>query len=112
MTDNEDLGAPVAYLVLRDGTPVFESSGTKIGEVAHVIADDQKDVFHGLLVKTGDGHRFASATQVEGVYERGVIVNVPAAQLLEPSEDGPAGAADESLQGPLKQAWNWLVQPR
>ncbi|MFF5290988.1 PRC-barrel domain-containing protein [Paractinoplanes globisporus] len=117
MTDKEppeDLGAPVSYLVLADGTPVFDRSGERIGEVEHVLADEGADVFHGLLVKTAAGHRFARATLVDGLYEHGVIVAVPAAGLPEPSADPSARVAeeDEGLRHGLKKAWDWLVQPR
>jgi hypothetical protein len=112
MTDNqapEDLGAPVAYLVLRDGTPAFDRSGDKVGDVVHVLADEREDVFHGLLLKTADGHRFASGAQVDGLFEHGVILAVPAGQLAEPSADPAARQAD---QGALKRAWDWLTEPK
>ncbi|MBL7260450.1 PRC-barrel domain-containing protein [Paractinoplanes lichenicola] len=115
MTTNEapeDLGAPVAYLVLKDGTPVFDESGARAGEVEHVLADDQTDLFHGLIVETREGHRFAPADKISGLFEHGVILTVPAADLPEPSEDPSARVADEGLQDTLKRAWNWLIQPR
>ncbi len=118
MTDNqapEDLGAPIAYLVLADGTRVFDNSGEPAGEVEHVLADDQEDVFHGLILKTAHGHRFAASSQVEGIYERGVIISVPAGQLPEPSADGAAQLAvddDGTLKQSLKRAWDWIIQPK
>ena len=116
MTDKEspeDLGAPVSYLVLADGTPVFDRSGDRVGTVEHVLADEGADVFHGLLVKTADGHRFARAGVVDGLYEHGVIVAVPGAELPEPSADPAAQQADdEGLRNGLKKAWDWLMQPR
>jgi hypothetical protein len=116
MTDKEapeDLGAPVSYLVLHDGTPVYDSSGERAGEVAHVLADEQEDVFHGLVLKTGAGHRFAGSGQVEGIFEHGVIISVPAGALPEPSADAAAQAADDhALTHGLKRAWDWLVQPK
>lgn len=103
---SEDLGAPVAYLVLKDGTPVYDRSGARVGDVEHVLADEQSDVFHGLIIDGGQaGHRFAGADQIDGLFEHGVIVAKPAAELPEPS----AGQADESL---LSKAWEWLVQPK
>lgn len=105
----EDLGAPVSYLVLKDGTPVYEPSGDQVGEVAHVLADPPEDVFHGLIVKTRGGHRFAPAAQVAGLYERGVVLAVPADRLPTPGEDPAARVADDE---PLKRAWEWLVRPR
>ena len=116
MTDKqapEDLGAPVSYLTLADGTPVFDRSGTHVGEVEHVLADERSDVFHGLLVGTPAGHRFARAGLVDGLFERGVII-AAAADLPEPSADPPARTAeeDESLGASLRKAWDWLVRPR
>jgi hypothetical protein len=116
MTDKqapEDLGAPISYLVLADGTPVYDSSGERAGEIEHVLADEQEDVFHGVLLKTPAGHRFASSSQIEGIYEHGVIVSVPAGQLPEPSADAAAQAADgDTLRQSLKRAWDWLVKPK
>jgi hypothetical protein len=117
MTDKEapeDIGAPVSYLVLADGTPVFDRSGDRVGEVEHVLADEGADVFHGLLVKTAAGHRFARASLVDGLYEHGAIIAAPAAELPEPSADPSARLAeeDEGLGHSLKKAWDWLMQPR
>jgi uncharacterized protein YrrD len=115
MTENEapeDLGAPVAYLVLKDGTPVFDRSGAKVGTVEHVLADEREDVFHGLIVDTPQGHRFAAAEQVDGLFEHGAIIAVPGADLPEPSEDPSARVADEGMRETLKRAWQWLVQPK
>ena len=114
MTDNqapEDLGAPVSYLVLAEGTPVFDTSGDRAGEVEHVLADDKSDVFQGVIVKTAAGHRFARAGVVDGLFEHGVIISVPAGELPEPSAEAAARAADDDGLS-LKKAWDWLVQPR
>ncbi|MGX6602308.1 PRC-barrel domain-containing protein [Micromonosporaceae bacterium Da 78-11] len=113
MTDNkapEDLGTPVAYTVLKDGTPVYDRAGDKAGEVEHVLADQPTDLFHGLIVKTADGHRFAAAGQVDGLFEHGVIIAVPGAQLPEPTAEAAAQAAEDD--GLLKRAWEWLIQPK
>ena len=109
----EDLGTPVSYLVLKDGVPVYEQSGDRVGEVEHVLADPPEDVFHGLIVTTRDGHRFAPADQVAGLYEHGVVLAVPADRLPTPSEDAAARAADDDGLGHnLRRAWAWLVRPR
>jgi uncharacterized protein YrrD len=116
MTDKEapvDLGEPVSYLVLAEGTPVYDQSGERAGEVEHVLADDREDVFHGLLIKTAAGHRFARASLVDGLFAHGVIITAKAGELPEPSADPAArlAAEDESLAHSLKKAWDWLVQP-
>ncbi|MCA2216858.1 PRC-barrel domain-containing protein [Jidongwangia harbinensis] len=108
-----DLGEPQSFLVLEDGTPVYDRSGSTVGTVAHVLADDAQDVFHGLIIKTGQGHRFATGDQVDGIYAHGVIVSQPADQLPEPSEDAAARAADDDKTGGgLRRAWEWLIQPK
>ena len=45
-----DLGDPGSYLTLAEGTPVLTSDGERIGEVAHVLADADEDVFDGLVI--------------------------------------------------------------
>jgi hypothetical protein len=114
MTDSqapEDLGAPVSYVVLRNGTPVFERSGARAGKVEHVLADERAGVFHGLIVGTGRGHRFARAGVVDGLYEHGVIIAVPAADLPEPGADPPARLVEED-RSLLRKAWDRLTRPR
>jgi hypothetical protein len=114
MPDNtapEDLGAPQSFLILADGTPVFDRAGDKIGVVAHVLSDDRDEIFQGLVVKTPDGHRYASAKHIDGLFEHGVIVSVPAAELPEPSQETTADGDDSFTEG-LRRAWNWLIQPK
>jgi uncharacterized protein YrrD len=118
MTDNsretpQDLGEPVSYLVLADGTPVWDRSGDRVGRVENVLADEREDIFHGLIVNTDVGHRYVPSTLVDGIFERGVIVAQPAAKLPEPSADPAAQAVDdETLAGDLRRAWDWLTRPR
>jgi uncharacterized protein YrrD len=110
----EDVGAPISYLVLANGTPVYDRAGDRVGTVEHVLSDDREDVFHGLVLRTDDdhGHRYAPADEVDGIYSKAVIVAKPAAQLPEPSADpAAASVADKSLTEQLKRAWDWVVQP-
>ncbi|GIF00266.1 PRC-barrel domain-containing protein [Paractinoplanes rishiriensis] len=115
MTDNdssEDLGAPVAYLVLADGTAVYDRSGTRVGQVEHVLADEPANLFHGLIVSIGNReHRFVRAELVDGMFERGVIIAVPANELPEPSADPPARLVEEDagLGNLLRKAWDRLT---
>jgi hypothetical protein len=118
MSDNsnrtpQDLGAPVSYLVLANGTPVWDRSGDDVGRVENVLADEQQDIFHGLILNTAAGYRYAASDQVDGIFERGVIVARPAAALPEPSADPAAQAVDDkTLAGDLRRAWDWLIQPK
>jgi hypothetical protein len=115
-----DLGSPASYLVLADGTPVLSSDGRELGKVEHVLADADSDVFDGVIVdmRAGPGgHRFADATQVESIYERGVVLALSATaaeRLPEPSENPPALGADpddtapDDLNDKLRRAWDYL----
>jgi hypothetical protein len=109
----EDLGASISYLVLAEGTPVYDRAGDRVGRVDHVLADDREDIFHGLVLKTAQGHRYASGDLVDGLFEHGAIVAVPAEQLPEPSADPAAQAVqDKHLINELKRAWKWIVRPK
>jgi len=108
-TAPEDLGAPQSFLT-AEGTPVYDRAGDKVGRVAHALADDRDEIFHGLVIDTSHGHRYAPADRVDGIFERGVIVASPAAELPEPAED--AKADDDSLADGLRRAWKWLVEPK
>jgi hypothetical protein len=111
-TAPEDLGAPLSYLVLPEGTSVYDRSGDPVGKVMHVLKDDREDIFHGLIIKTENGHRYASSDLVDGLYEHGVIVSEPAAALPEPSADPAAANADRGLTDQLKRAWAWIIDPK
>lgn len=117
MTDH---GAPGSYLTLRDGTPVFGADDVEAGTVSHVLAVPDDDIFDGLVVKAAAGHRFVDATQVQEIFEGGVVLNVAASaveSMPEPSENPAALSAspDDTVQGglhdKLRRAWD-LVSGR
>jgi hypothetical protein len=116
MTDSkseapEDLGAPVSYLVLADGTAVYDRSGALVGKVEHVLSDEREDIFHGLILKTDKGHRYAPSDLVDGIYEHGVIVAKPLDELPTPSADPAANAVvSDSLADQLKRAFAWITR--
>src|SRR3954466_10601368 len=115
-----DLGNPVSYLVLSDGTAVVSSDGHEVGTVEHVLADADADVFDGLIVdmRAGPGgHRFADASQGETIPERGVVLGLDPAgpdRLPEPSKNPAAMGADpddvtpDGLDDKLRRAWDYL----
>ncbi len=114
----EDLGQPTSYVLLEPGVSVYSSDGEKLGEVEHVLADADLDVFDGFVIDTSalpGGHRFVDAPQVAEVYERGVVLSVDAASaqaLPEPSANPGALEADaddmgpKTLQDKLRRAWD------
>ena len=113
-----DLGAPSSYMALADGTEVYSSDGERLGAVEHVLADTEVDIFDGIVFDSSSapgGHRFADASQVAEVYERGVVLTVDAAaagSLPEPSENpavmeaGPEATEPDDLGDKLRRAWD------
>jgi uncharacterized protein YrrD len=118
----EDLGKPTSFLVCPEGTPVYASDGEKLGEVEHVLADEDTDIFDGIVIDRSvlpGGHRFVDAAQIDRIYERGVVLQVDAAtarSLPEPSANPAALEAtgedfverewDDELEAKLKRAWD------
>jgi hypothetical protein len=90
--------------------------------VEHVLADEDLDIFHGLVVHTlplPGHHRYADADQIAELHENGVLLAVGRDALHEPDErSARASGADEAervespLQAGLRRAWDWLSQHR
>jgi hypothetical protein len=78
----EDLGHPVSYLVAKRGIAVLSSDGQKLGRVVKVQAAPEANMFDGIVFDTTwgpGGHRFVDAPEVDGIYERGVVLKIDAA---------------------------------
>jgi Uncharacterized protein conserved in bacteria (DUF2171) len=115
----EDLGQPSSYLSLQKGVPVYSSDGKEVGRVEHVLAVPNLDVFDGIVLDRSvlpGGHRFVDGPEVAEVYERGVVLEIDAAEaasLPEPSANpgeidiGP----DDMTRGgheKLRRAWDLI----
>ncbi len=48
-----DEGLPIAYQVLDEDVPVYAAGGDLVGTVDHVVAARDKDIFHGIVIRTG-----------------------------------------------------------
>jgi hypothetical protein len=115
-----DLGAPGSYMTLQPGVPVYSSDGQELGEVEHVLAEPDKDIFDGIVIDTSvlpGGNRFVDAPEVVEIYERGVVLGVDrsaAEHLPEPAENPatmsatPDDTAEGELERKLRRAWDYL----
>jgi hypothetical protein len=115
----EDRGAPLSYLVLAEHTPVYSSDGERLGEVKRVLADEEADIFDGLIVDTADGDRFVDAPHVDELYERAVVLKLTADEArrhmpeptpnpayMEPTPDDIAGdTTEDTIAFKLQRAW-------
>jgi hypothetical protein len=87
-----DEGFPIAYQVLEKNVPVYASGGELVGTVDHVVAAPEQDIFHGVVIKSGNGKRFIAADQVGSLHEHGVdlLIDLAAtASLPEPHGGAP-----------------------
>ena len=117
----EDLGPPIAYTVLEEGTPVYDREGKRIGVVEHVVADMQLDIFEGVIVHTRPvpgHHLFADVDQIAELHERGVLLSVGRDDLHEPPDESKRKRHDREdkpespLEARLRRAWDRLTQRR
>jgi Uncharacterized protein conserved in bacteria (DUF2171) len=107
-------------MALEPGTEVVSSDGQAVGKVEHVLADEDEDIFDGLVVdlQTGPGGlHFADAEQVGDIYENAVVLNLPAAEVPQLPKPAPAPAVMEAhgleeTEGPLerklRRAWDLI----
>jgi uncharacterized protein YrrD len=115
-----DLGQPIAYQVLNEGTAVYSADGEQVGKVAKVLAAEDEDVFDGIVIgehSFGRGHRFADADDVHEIFERGVVLTLDRAQceeLPKPSanpavmRDDPAESRADRRRERLMRAWDLI----
>jgi PRC-barrel domain protein len=108
----EALGPPVAYLAVKDGTPVYDRDGTRVGVVEHVM--DEGGIFEGLIIHTyplPGRHLYADANQVGEIHERGVLLSVEGADLHEPRRELGRrrwAGRENTLEARLRRAWDWI----
>ncbi len=115
-----DLGAPASYVTAGRGIPVYSQQKDRVGTLMNVLADEQVDIFDGILVDTtigAGGARFVDAPDVAEFYENGVVLNLsttacgklhrpdPGPGVLEATGDEPPPGA---LTRKLQRAWDLL----
>jgi uncharacterized protein YrrD len=115
-----EYGQPRSYLEADEGVDVISSDGQRVGALEHVLADDQSDIFDGIVIDTATGpggHRFVDAPEVSEFREHAVLLTITAAEvesLPEPSAN-PAvmqhGGEEDSegrLAQKLRRAWDLI----
>jgi hypothetical protein len=116
----DDLGPPVAFVALREGTPVYDSERKRIGVVEEVVADDDAGIFEGLVIHSvplPGRHLVADVEQISALHERGVLLSVDRATLRRANEKSGrrSGDGEEALEHPvqatLRRAWD-RINPR
>ena len=116
-----DAGDPVSYLVLEQGTTVLSREGETVGTVAHVLAEEGKDIFDGIVIDTpggSSGHVFADAEHVAEIREHAVrlTLDLAAAHALPEPTENPAVMSENpgaeigegGVSGKLRRAWELI----
>jgi hypothetical protein len=62
---------PVSWLLIEPGWRVVDAKGEELGTVTRVDADEQKDIFSGLEIRTGllGGTEYVPAERVAQIVE-------------------------------------------
>jgi hypothetical protein len=90
-----DDGAAVHYSAVAPGTPVYASDGVEVGTVREMLDNYREHIFDGVVFRDAGGTlRFADAPEVARTAERGVTLNLTAAEAAElgPPEKGRGAA--------------------
>jgi len=116
-----DYGEPASYLTLEEGTPVVSSDGEKVGTVQHVLADEDEDVFDGIVIDTHlgpGGLHFVDAPQVRECFQRAVELSIPAGEVPDLPKPTPNPAviashgvedSESPLRAKLHRAWDLIT---
>ena len=104
-----DEGLPIAYRVLERGVRVLSSDGDEVGTVDHVVAAEQQDIFHGVVMSSPRlGQRFVPAEDVASLHEGGVDLRIPASEIAE--LPAPGGAAPQYTEDPAESKWEYWAR--
>jgi hypothetical protein len=120
----EEAGEPSSYLTLQPGTRVLSADGQDVGEVSHVLADPEEDIFDGIVISGAaepGGHVFADAAQIDQIRTDSVVLSLsaeacrslphpsanPAALEASPDDMVKHGVGEE-LQDKLRRAWDLI----
>ena len=115
-----DYGEPTSYLTLEEGCDVVSSDGEKVGTVQHVLADEEEDIFDGIVIDCElrpGGLHFVDAPQVSECFERAVQLKLLASEVPGLPKPAPNPAAMEhhgvedsesGLQAKLHRAWDLI----
>lgn len=116
-----ELGPPIAFIALREGTPVYDARRKRIGVVEEVVADEQAVIFEGVVVHTlplPGRHLVADVDQIAGLHERGVLLSVDRSALRRSGRhaDVRKGDDDDQLEHPvqaaLRRIWDRITRNR
>ena len=70
---------PVAWTAMPEHAPVVGADGTEIGKAEKVLGDREEDIFHGVVMRRGDGEVVEiPASRIQRMTQRHIIANFDA----------------------------------
>lgn len=113
------LGPKVAFVAVREGTPVYDANDRRIGVVEEVIADGGAGIFNGVVIHTvplPGRHLIADVDQISALHERGVVLSVDR-DALRPSRRKPTRTSraehlEGRVHGALRRLWDRIGRSR
>jgi hypothetical protein len=79
----EDDGPAISYKVLRRGTPIHASDGTRLGTTERVLDNAREQIFDGIVMRTDRGEVFVDAPEVGRITEAAVTLTIDAAEAAQ-----------------------------
>ena len=113
---SDEYGTPIHYTAIERGTPVYDSTGARVGKVEQVVDNYREQIFDGLVIEDPEGTvRFVDAPEVKRTLERGVILTIDAEEVakLPPPENGPGVFGANLNSGRLSKLFGgaWRRKP-
>ena len=83
-------GPAISYKLLRRGTPVAASDGTRLGTTDRVLENEREHIFDGIVMRADRGEVFVDAPEVARITDDLVTLTIDAAAAaaLPPYEPG------------------------
>ncbi|MFN8150673.1 MAG: hypothetical protein U0R24_06045 [Solirubrobacterales bacterium] len=90
---SDEHGSPVHYTAIEQGTPVYASDGTRVGEVRQVVDNYREHILDGFVIEDASGDvRFVDAPEVARTFERAVTLTIDPAAVAELDPPDPGAA--------------------
>ena len=109
-----NLGPKVAFVAVREGTPVYDADDKRIGVVEEVLADGEAGITNGVVIHTvplPGRHLVADVDQISALHERGVGLSVKRDALRRPSENRRRPRSEDGLERPQQGALRPALGP-
>jgi hypothetical protein len=114
MTDSEGGDQPIAWMAIRARTSVISSDGQEVGVIQEVLASEEEDIFHGIVVRGGlSPHELMiPAENVTRITQRAVNTNLTADQILALPEYREEPSFHLGLKGLFRKHLGWVSEQK